>query len=139
MTAFHRHLNCNLWTWIHVQLLQYCYYNIAATVLIKSSSNVIYGYHLTGKWTGAPSSGMDYGMDNGMYSWWHHFISFLAFRSRRIDIDVNSKLLQVHVHNLPFGKYCCMLLISERQFSSKNDTKKMNDKSQTTGSDGLLK
>jgi len=29
---------------------------------------------LKGKWTGAPSSGMDYGMDNGMYSWWHHCV-----------------------------------------------------------------
>jgi len=29
---------------------------------------------VTGKWTGMPSGGMDYGMDNGMYSWWHHCV-----------------------------------------------------------------
>ena len=78
----------------------YSYYYIATKILIKSlilicSSNIIYGYHLTGKWTGGPSGGMDYGMDNGMYSWWHPFFfdSFvpIAFRSWRIDIDVNSR------------------------------------------------
>jgi len=42
----------------------YSYYNIATTIINKSlilkkiscSSNVIYGYHFTGKWTGAPVS-----------------------------------------------------------------------------------
>jgi len=29
---------------------------------------------LTGKWTGALSSGMDYGMDSGKYSRWHHCV-----------------------------------------------------------------
>ena len=43
-------------------------------IILSCSSNIIYEYHLKGKWTGAPSSGMDYGKDNGMYSWWHHCV-----------------------------------------------------------------
>ena len=84
---------------------------VAMILILTCSSNIIYGYHLTGKWTGAPSGGMEYGMDDGMYSWWHHCVldsSSLAFRSRLIDIDVNSKFnggAAVHVHNnLPIGK-----------------------------------
>jgi len=54
------------------------YYNTANSInkslMLSCSSNVIYGYHLTGKRAGAPSGGMDYGMDNGMYSWWHHSV-----------------------------------------------------------------
>jgi len=48
--------------------IQYCYYNIYKSLILGSSSYVIYGYHLTGEWTGEPSGGMDYGMDNGMYT-----------------------------------------------------------------------
>jgi len=30
---------------------------------------------MTGKWTGVPRVELiDYGMDNGMYSWWHHCV-----------------------------------------------------------------
>ena len=69
----------------------YCYYNINKRLILSCSSNVIpvYGYHLTGEWTGVPSGGMDYGMDDGMYSWWYHSAldSFVpSYRSQRIDI-----------------------------------------------------
>ena len=55
-----------------VLLLQYCCYNIN-----KSSSNVIYGYNLTGKWTGTPSSGIN-GLWNGQ--WDVQLVAPLCFR-----------------------------------------------------------
>ena len=82
-------MNCNLWTWIHVYLLLDCYCNINKCLILSYSSNIIpvymYRYHLTGEWTGVPSVGMHYGMDNGMYNWWHHCVldSFVSsYRSQ---------------------------------------------------------
>jgi len=52
---------------------------------------------LTGKWTGAPSGGMDYGMDKEIYSWWHHCVldSFIpSFQiSKNRHSDINCKLM----------------------------------------------
>ena len=62
---------------------------IATTILLlllSCSSNIIYRYHLTGKWTGVPSSGMDYGMDNGMYSWHVAPLCFRFFHPQLSDL-----------------------------------------------------
>ena len=40
-------------------------YNINISLILSCSSNIIYGYHLTGKWTGAVEWTI-YGMVNGI-------------------------------------------------------------------------